>query len=272
MRDHAPILQRAEGEGRIAVKTRDGTTALDTLYQHGCAKIRAPRSHGDRLEAVLINTSGGLTGGDRMKWAATAGPDTRLSVTTQACERIYRASTDEARIDTRLSVAPGARLDWLPQETILFEGSALARTLEVEMAPDSTFLGLEVVILGREAHEEDAAFAALSDRWTVRRAGALIHVEATRLAAGDVTARANIALLAGARAYGTLLYVGPEAERRIETLKALLAPHASAGASRIGDKIVMRAMAASGYHLRKIVIPAIAALSVAGAAPRLWSL
>ncbi|WMT92091.1 urease accessory protein UreD [Pelagibacterium sp. H642] len=265
-------LQRAEGEGRIVAKGRDGLSVLDTLYQRGCGKIRVPKTHGNWLEAVLINTSGGLTGGDRMAWSAQTLPDTHLVVTTQACERIYRSSGGAADVRTTLSVQPGARLDWLPQETIVFDGSALRRTLEVDLAEDATFLGLEAVILGREAHGEDALAASISDRWQVRRAGKLVHAEAARLDAGDTLARDNIALLGGARAYATLLYIAPDAERRIEKLKQLVADHPGAGVSRIGDKIVLRALGRSGYHLRKIVMPAIAALAGAGAVPRLWSL
>lgn len=272
MLHHAPVLQRAEGEAHIATKPRGALSVLDRLYQRGCAKIRVPKTHGDWLEAVLINTSGGLTGGDRMAWSASAAPGTHLVVTTQACERLYRATSGAAYVATRLALGAGARLDWLPQETILFEGSALERSLEIDMAGDATFLGLETVILGREAHGDEARNAAISDRWRVRRDGTLLHAEALDLHGGDALARSNIALLDGARAYGTLCYVAPDAERRIEALKTLVAGHENAGVSRIGDKIVLRATARSGYRLRKIMMPAIAALAGSGAVPKLWSL
>ena len=105
-----PRLQRAEGEGRVTIKARDGLSVLDTLYQYGCGKIRIPKAYGNWLEAVLINTSGGLTGGDRMAWSATAAANTHLAITTQACERIYRSTGGAARVTTTLSVEPGARL------------------------------------------------------------------------------------------------------------------------------------------------------------------
>lgn len=265
-------LQRAAGEGRILTKLRDHASALDVLYQSGCGKIRTPRTHGHWLEAVLINTSGGLTGGDRLAWSASAAAGTHLVVTTQACERIYRSESGVARIKTRLEAAEGARLDWLPQETILFEGAALERTLEVDLAGDATFLGVEAVILGREAHGEDARFAAIGDRWQVRRGGRLVHAEATRLEAGDDIARDNPALLGEARAFGTLCYIAGDCDRKLGLLKSLLADRPGAGVSRIGDKLVLRALARSGFHLRTLLMPAVAALSGAGALPRLWSL
>lgn len=267
----SPALQRARGSGRITAKTRKGASVLDTLYQQGCAKIRTPKTHGAGLDAVLINSSGGLTGGDVMDWTLGAGEGAHLCATTQACERIYRSAGGAAEVKTSLAAGSGARIDWLPQETILFQGARLTRTLTVNLAEDAVFLGLEAVILGREASGEDATAAAISDTWHIKRGGRLIHAEASRLEADDVRARANIALLDGARAYATLCYVGGGAERHIETLRTMLAPITTAGASRIGDKIVMRATARSGYDLRKIVMPVIAALAKTNAVPRLWT-
>lgn len=263
-------LQRAQGEGRVVAKSRDELSVIDTLYQQGCAKIRLPKAQGPWLDTVLINSCGGLTGGDRLFWQAQAQPKTHMVVTTQACERVYRSVEGAAQITSKLFVDEGARLDWLPQETILFEGAVLARSLEVDMAQDATFLGLESVIIGREAHGEDALTARLKDNWRVRRGGVLLHAEASRLDANCLVARSNIALLDGARAYATLCYVASDAMRHIESVKALLAESTTAGASLIGDKLVVRAIADSGYRLRKTIMPVIAQL--AGAVPKLWSL
>lgn len=263
-------LQRAQGEGRVIAKSRGELSVLDTLYQQGCAKIRVPKSHGNWLDAVLINSSGGLTGGDRLIWEAQAQPKTHLVVTTQACERVYRTVEGAAQITSKLAVDEGARLDWLPQETILYEGAALERSLEVDMAQDATFFGLEAVIIGREAHGEEALSARLKDNWRVRRGGVLLHAEASRLDENCLVARNNIALLDGARAYATLCYVASDAMRHIEPVKALLAKSKTAGASLIGDKLTVRALADSGYRLRKTIMPVVAQL--AGAVPKLWSL
>lgn len=265
-------LQRAQGTAKVAVKHRDRKSVLDTLYQQGCAKIRVPKSQGSWLEAVLINSSGGLTGGDRLAWAAEAQADTHLVVTTQACERVYRSICGHARVTTELEIGTGARLDWLPQETILFEAAALDRKLDVSMAADATFLGLEAIILGREAMGEDAVAAALTDHWRVRRDGQLLHAEMTRLEADCLISRTNRALLDDARAFGTLCFIGEDADRKAEQTKALLAACPNAGVSTIGDKLTVRALAASGYDLRKILMPVIALLAAGQAVPRLWTL
>ena len=130
---HRP--QRANGRGRLVTKPYRAETRLDGLFQEGCAKIRLPQSFDGRMEAVLINTAGGLTGGDRLAWDFETGAATHLTVTTQACERVYRAVAGTAEVTTRLIVGDGARADWLPQETILFDRSSLTRRLDVDLAP-----------------------------------------------------------------------------------------------------------------------------------------
>jgi urease accessory protein len=264
-----PRHQRARGEGRIIASARDGGTHLSTLYQEGCAKLRLPHTHDASLQAVLINTAGGLTGGDDVRWSANAGPGTRMVLTTQACERVYRSLGDDARIRTRLEAGPGARLDWLPQETILFEGGRLDRALEVDLAADARFFAVEAILLGREAMGESARGARLRDRWRIRRGGRLIHAEATRLSGADLE-RDGAALLAGARAFATLLYVSDDATHRLDAVRDLLSGRS--GVSAMGERLVVRVLADSGLALRRIISPIIANLSSAGALPRLWHL
>jgi len=261
--------QRARGIGRIATQVLDGRTRLTTLFQEGCAKIRLPHTHDQSLQAVLINTAGGLTGGDDVAWHAKAAPGARMVLTTQACERVYRSLGDDARVSTRLEVGAGARLDWLPQETILYEGGRLNRSLEVDLAPDASFLGLEAIILGREAMGEAARGARLTDNWRIRRGGRLLHAEATRLSA-DPLERDGLSLLAGAGAFATLLYVGADAERKLDQVRTLCTDRS--GASVVGERLLVRALAPSGLALRRIITPIIAALAGAGALPRLWHL
>lgn len=265
-----PRLQRAEGVGRLAARSVAGRSRLADLYEEGAARIRLPRTHDASLEAVLINTAGGLTGGDRLCWQAEAGVGTSLLLTTPACERIYRSLGPDAVVETRLGAGPGARLDWLPQETILYSGARLARRIEVDLAGDATLLMLEAVLLGREAMGETADTARLADIWRIRRDGRLVHAEASRLTAAD-RERWSLALLAGARAFATLLFIGPGAEAHAAALRAL--PESPRlGVSRIGEKLVVRALAPSGIALRRTILPIIALLSERGRVPRLWNL
>jgi urease accessory protein len=228
-----------------------------------------PHTHDRSLQAVLINTAGGLTGGDEVGWEAEAAADARLVLTTQACERVYRSLGDDAKVRNRLIAGPGAQIDWLPQETILFEGAKLDRTLEVDLAEGASLCAVEAVLLGREAMGEAARSATLRDSWRIRRNGRLVHAEATQLSA-DPAERDSLSLLDGALAFATVLLIGPKAEARLAPVRALLSGHA--GASLIGDRLIVRAMAESGLALRKIIGPIIAELSGAGSLPRLWHL
>ena len=264
-------LQRARGIGRIGTKQRGDVTVLDTLYQDGCAKIRLPHTHSTALEAVLINTAGGLTGGDYLQWGADAAPGGTMVLTTQACERIYRSTGATARVETRLTVGAGAHLDWLPQETILFAASKLDRRIDIDLAAGASLTAVEAVLLGRDAMGELAEDAWLRDNWRIRRDGRLIHAEATMLT-GTGSERTAAPLLAGARAFATILHIGPLAARRLETVRALMPVHGRIAASAIGERLVVRAIAESGLALRRMIVPIIAELSGAGTLPRLWHL
>ncbi len=127
----APAMQRARGAVEVSVALREGRSRLAHLFQQGSARALMPRVHGGAPEAVVINTAGGVTGGDRFRFAFDAGDGAALTVSTQAAERVYRASAGVAEIDTTLTLGAGAALDWLPQETILFDGCALSRSLRV---------------------------------------------------------------------------------------------------------------------------------------------
>jgi urease accessory protein len=144
-------LQRASGGLRLAFRRRGDVTALHTLFQEGSAKARLPRAFHQPPEAILINTAGGLAGGDRFSTEIVLDDRAGLVVTTQACERVYRSLGDAAEVSARLTVGRGARLDWLPQETILFDGSRLRRRFEVDLGNDAEFLAVEAVLFGRMA-------------------------------------------------------------------------------------------------------------------------
>ena len=135
-------------------------------------------------------------------------------------------------VENRLVAHAGAHIDWLPQETILFEGARLDRRLDVDLADGATLTAVEAVLLGREAMGEAARNAHLRDNWRIRRNGRLIHAEATTLSA-DPSERDGLSLLNGALAFATILHISPDAERRLEAVRALL-PR-TGGASVIGD-------------------------------------
>ncbi len=268
------MMQRARGHAGLSTKQRGERTCLETLFQEGCGKIRLPNTHSGSLEAVFINTAGGITGGDHLQWGAEVAQGGHLVVTTQACERAYRSTGDFGRVRTRLAVGAGAHLDWLPQETILFAGSKLDRQLEIDLAENATLTAIEAVLLGRDAMGEEARDAMLRDNWRIRRNGRLLHAEATTLS-GQGTERDSLSLLAGNRAFATLLHIAANADRAAalaERLRGSFAPERAIGASANGERLVIRAMAESGLALRRMIIPALIELTGVGSLPRLWHL
>ncbi len=263
--------QRAQGRGHLAAKSLGGRTRLAELFQEGAAKIRLPQTFDNSMEAVIINTAGGLTGGDRMDWSFAAAPDTRIDVTTQACEKIYKASSDTAEVRTSINVGSGARVDWLPQETILFDRASLSRRLDVELDATAEFLAVEAILLGRKAMGEAMATGLFRDRWRIRRGGRLIHAEELRLDGDIATLTGKSAVLSGQVAFATLLYTGPQAESYLGHVRPLVDAH-MAGASHWKDKLVVRLVAADGFALRKVLIPIISALRNGAPVPKVWNL
>lgn len=263
----APAHQRTEGEGRIAFARRDGRTVLRDLYQRGAVKLRMPRAA--EAEAVLINTAGGLTGGDRLALSVEIDAGARATVTTQACERIYRSLGGAAEIDVAISVGAGGRFDWLPQETILFNRGELRRRLTVDLAPDAAFLAVEAVIFGRHAMGERVHTTVLHDRWRVRRGGSLLFADDLRVDGNADALLAHPAALAGKGAMASLLYAGPEPERHVDAVRAALGDEG--GASAFDGKLTARIVADDGLALRRALVPALAALRGAPL-PRVWQM
>jgi len=266
-----PPLQRAFGAGRIRARKVDGVTRLERLYQDGCAKIRLPRDHAARsLEAVLINTAGGLTGGDRVTWRAEAGAGAALTLTTPACEKVYRARDGRAETSVALTLEAGARLDWLPQETILFDGGALTRRLEADLASDARLLVVEAVVVGRTAMGETVRHGELRDSWRIRQEGRLIFADDLAFA-GPVAAIADrLPLLAGGRAFASLLLVAGDAPRFLPPLRDAIG--LAGGASAFDGKLFCRITAADGLSLRRALLPALKVLQDGEPCPRVWRL
>ncbi|MBT9369473.1 urease accessory protein UreD [Rhizobium sp. CSW-27] len=262
--------QRARGKGRLVTKQLAGRTRLAELFQEGCGKIRLPDTFDASLEAILINSSGGLTGGDRLEWSLRAGPGTDVTVTTQANEKIYKAAADTALLSSRVDVGEGAKVAWLPQESILFDRASLTRELTVDLAPSAEFLAVEAIILGRTAMGERAETGLFRDRWRIRRAGRLIHAEEVRLEGEIATLGLQPAALSGKVAFATVFYSGPACEAFLPRLRPLLEA-GYAGASHWQDKLIVRLAAADGFSLRKILVPVISLLRNGAPVPKVWN-
>ncbi|WP_165899892.1 urease accessory protein UreD [Borborobacter arsenicus] len=273
--DAVAKLQRSHGQARICLDRQgNGATGVRTLFQDGCLKLRLPRSPcGEGAEVVVINTAGGLTGGDKVSIDVTVGANASATVTTPGSERIYRSLQDDVVMEQRLTVLEGGRLDWLPQETILFDKSRLRRRFEVELHGSAEATIAESILFGRAAMGEAVESGFFADFWTIRRDGGLIFADATRIAEAFAATVGNAATLGGRAAMATLVHVGKDLEAKRDAMRTGFAAveAAAAGASIVGDVLVARITAPSGMLLRSAMIPALAILRYPRLLPRLWT-
>ncbi len=239
-------MQRANGTARVAL----AGTRLTELYQKSPCKVLMPRVDGrDRAEIVFINSSGGIAGGDVLDYGVKVSGTGVTTVTTQASEKVYGAIDRDARLNMSISVGEGATLEWLPQQTIAFDGARLRRHTEIDVARGGRLLALDWLVMGRQARGETMRRGALRDEWRVRVAGKLAWADALRLA-GDLGPLANRrASLGGNRAFATLVYAGEDAADRLELARDLAAGCGDAGVTLVNGLIVGRFMAAGGMAL-----------------------
>lgn len=214
-------LQRACGESRVAFDLRDGQTRLADLYQRDPCRVLFPEPEPDEPpQAVLVTTSGGVTGGDSLKMTLSVGPGASAVATTQAAEKIYRAAKGggHCAIDVAVRVAERAALDWLPQETIVFQGARLKRRTVAEVEPGGVLLACEMVVLGRAASGERFESGLLFDSWSVRRAGRLVWTDTLKVE-GETPHGAGFG---AANALATVIGVWDEPQAQFEKARALL--------------------------------------------------
>jgi urease accessory protein len=195
----------------------------------------------------------------------------------QAAEKLYRSTGSETRIEIALDLEAGGWLEWLPQETILFNGARMRRATTIDLAPDAAVLAGEILVFGRSAHGETMTRGLVHDAWSVKRGGVPLWID--RFHAEDallVEALEHPAALKGMRAAAMLVHAGAGAERRLALLRDLmqLAPaEVRCAATLVNGVLVARWLAADALALRPSFAAAWMALrnDAQGLAPRLPS-
>jgi urease accessory protein len=258
---------RSVGRIALAVAGEGGVTRRRRVYEDGPLRVRFPNAEGGRLEAVTVNTAGGIAGGDRHDISVSAERGAELTVTTAAAEKVYRALDAPAEISLKLSVDAGARLAWLPQETILFDGVGLSRRIEVDVAEGGSVLVAEAVVFGRSAMGESVRNGSFNDRWRVRHGGRLVLADSVRLS-GDVSGRlAEPAVAAGGVAMATVVAV-PGDDGMAARVRALDDIRGEVGISVWNGLAVARLCAKDGAALRRDLAAVLGALGAP--LPRIW--
>jgi urease accessory protein len=271
-------LQRASGVGRLVLESFGGDTRIKDLFQKSPIRIMFPRFGVSVLEeAVLINTAGGIAGGDRLEYGITALANASITVTSQAAEKIYRALNEPSRIITKLKAHGLAKLAWLPQETIVFNRAKVNRETEIEISSGAELLALEWLVLGRAAHGEEVVSGCIIDSWRVKKDGRLVWADTFRATDEMFLQIHRKALLSDCTAIGTLIYFGPHLDSRLEALREIgprLGCHCAA--TSVAGLIIVRFAAKLSSDLRRAMRGALQQFSgnlVGGPfrVPKMWS-
>jgi urease accessory protein len=266
--DQVFAANRATGHIGLAVAADGGITRRVRVQEAGSLRVRFPNAVGDALEAVIVNTGGGMTGGDRFTVAVTVGAGARLVAGSAAAEKIYRSTGPDAEMDVTLDVHAGGRLYWLPQETILFDEARLSRRIEIDLADGASLLMAEAMVFGRAAMGEVMNRGLFADRWRLRRDGRLVFADGARLDGSIARKLGHRAAAAGGIALANVL-VTPAGEATIAPMRALESEFlGEVGISTWNGIALARLVARDGASLRHDLIAVLSALGQT--VPRLW--
>lgn len=255
----ALLKQRANGHVKLHMKA----AGVAHLREVGSAKVRLPPG---AHEAYLINTAGGLAGGDSFSYDVELGESSALSITSQAAERVYRTLGPPALIETTIKLEAASSLRWLPHETILFDGAFLDRRITIDMKDSARFLGLEATIFGREASGETINTVCFREDWQIKRDGRLIHADVIKL---DPDLPKTKATLGNARAIATIILVAPNAEQFLDNLRQRIG--SNGGVSAWNGKLVARLIANDGLNLKRTIVSALSVLASPMEMPKTWA-
>lgn len=198
---------RATGTVRFDLQHLDGVTRRNRLYEAGSMRVRFPTPEGCGLSAMLINTAGGIAGGDCFDVSVSAGKNTQICVTTASAEKIYRSHGPMGAINVALSGAAGSHISWLPQETIVFNQARIARSFDITLSNWASLLFAEILVLGRAAMGEVLRSGLVRDSWRLRVDDRLVFADNIVLD-GDLQMKlGRRAVTSGGLCVGTALIV-----------------------------------------------------------------
>jgi urease accessory protein len=257
---------RASGRIALAVRAEAGVTRRARVQEDGSLRVRFPNAAGGALEAVIVNTGGGMTGGDRFSISLTVGEGAALIAGTAAAEKIYRSTGSDAEMAVGLDVHAGGHLAWLPQETILFDRARLKRHIEIDLAEDASLIMAEAVVFGRAAMGETMREGLFADRWRLRRDGRLIFADNALLDGAIADKLGRRAVAGGGIAIANVL-IAPADEATLTPVRALDFI-GEVGMSAWNGIALARLVARDGAMLRHDLIAVLAALGTS--VPRLW--
>ncbi len=265
-------LQRSHGAARLAFANRNNRNSIVERYASAPVRILTPSVQGGIPEAVLANTSGGIAGGDTSHVDILVAQNAQALVTGQAAEKIYRSIDMPASIRTVIKIEDGSTLEYLPQESILFDGAKLNRAVNISLGARSCLLLSEMFVLGRWAMNEDFTRGIFLDRWSIDVAGQPIWREGLRVEGGLSSLSSSLGF-ANARALATIFYAGANAAEVLGLARDVIGP--MGGATIVRGMLVVRMLGNEAGMLKQqlgeiISIIRAAALGRPAEVPRVW--
>ena len=276
----AAALGNAGWEARLDLSfRRDATRSVLASRRHsGPLRVqKALHPEGPEVcQAIVVHPPGGIVGGDRLEIAVEVGPHAHAQLTTPGAAKWYRSGGADAVARTRLEVGEAGVLEWLPQESLLFDGARAAITLRIDLAAGARFVGWDIVGLGRTASGERFATGRLHQTIELRHDGELAWCERTVLDGGSPALQSG-AILAGAPAFGTMIVAGVRvADATLAACRSIVCVNGDCAVTRLPHVLVARYRGASAidartyfalqwHALRPIVV------GRAAVAPRIWN-
>ena len=253
-----------------------GTTRLMERSHFGPLRVQKPLypEHPSVCHAIVVHPPGGVVGGDQLAIDARVGAHAHAFVTTPGAAKWYRANGHVSRQALQLQVGAGAALEWLPQETIFFNGADVRLDTEVDMDADASFICADILCFGRTASGERFDHGRVAQRMQLRRGGKLVWLEQGALCGGDAGMRGPIGLN-GHTVCATLVAVGRQASAScIKALREEASPQF--GVTQMKSVVVARYIGDSSQEARRLMHRAWQLLRPAlldrdAVTPRIWN-
>ncbi|MCF4967306.1 urease accessory protein UreD [Nostoc sp. CMAA1605] len=215
------------GKLNLVYANRLGKT--DLIYNHHQAPLKVQRPfypEGEKVcHSVILHTAGGVVGGDRLSTDIHLQPQTQAVITTAAASKIYRSNGLQARQTINIQIDAGACLEWLPQETILFNGAIYRQDLRIELATGANFVGWEITRFGRSTRGEKFVQGEWRSHTEIWQNGVPLWIDRQYLPGSEAVFHSPHGL-SGQPIAANFIYVGtPVTQATIEKARSLFTPH-----------------------------------------------
>ncbi|MBZ0090761.1 MAG: urease accessory protein UreD [Sulfuricellaceae bacterium] len=274
-----PLAAGWQARLQLGFERRGGDTILGRREHFGPLRVQKPLYPEGRAvcHVLLLHPPAGIAGGDELDIEAMVGEGAHALLTTPGAGKWYRSAGLSAAQRLRFDVGRGGALEWLPQETIVFDGAQAGMKTRIALAAEARFIGWDVLCLGRRASGERFESGSIRLETRVEREGRPLWLERGRLEGGSPLLESP-AGLAGHSVSATLLAVGPVDAALLAACREILPTEAGArhGITVLPEVLLARYLGHSSEAARawltalwRLLRPALLGREVQ--TPRIWN-